>query len=202
LGAGIGALPRSRSEIGTFVGLAGSIDARAISGGFESSQTSNGWVGGLDIGFRAGLGLEGALGNASDGLVFGQIGFHADSPSTNKATGTALGELRGSLSAAIPARYGLSTRIRMPFYLLPGDLLFLSPMYFFDRDRYTQMAVTAADGGLIPWQQGWDTRFGHFQFALGSELGSTFYGLTGDTELAVPRASLHTPFGFISDFSR
>lgn len=120
--------------------------------------------------------------------MFGQIGFRADSSSSNKAAGTAWGGLSGSLSAAILARYGLSAQIRMPFYLVPGDLLFLSPMYFFDRERYTQMAFTAADGGLIPWQQGWDTRLGHFQFVLGRELGATFYGLTGDTELAAPSA--------------
>ncbi|MGW8324266.1 MAG: hypothetical protein ACWGNI_01090 [Desulfobacterales bacterium] len=189
LGPGIGALPRSRSELGNFIGLAGSIDGRNISGGFESSQTSNGWVGGLDIGFRGGLGFEGALGEASDGLVFGQIGLRADSPSSNKATGTALGELSGSLSAAIPARVGISTRIRIPFYLVPGDLLLLSPMYFFDRETYTQMAVTAADGGLIPWQQGYATRFGRFQLVLGRELGLTWYGWGGDAELAAPSAT-------------
>jgi len=188
LGPGLGALPRSRSELGKFIGLAGSIDGRNINGGFESSQTSNGWVGGLDIGFRGGLGFEGALGEASDGLVFGQIGLRADSPSSNKATGTALGELSGSLSAAVPARVGLSARIRMPFYLVPGDLLLLSPMYFFDRETYTQMAVTAADGGLIPWQQGWATRFGRFQFVLGRELGITWFGSTGNLELAAPSA--------------
>ena len=188
LGPGIGALPRSRSELGKFIGLAGSIDGRNISGGFESSQTSNGWIGGLDIGFRTGLGFEGALGEASDGLVFGQIGLRADSPSSNKATGTALGELSGNLSAAIPARVGLSTRIRIPFYLVPGDLLFLSPIYFFDRETYTKMAVTAADGGLIPWQQGYATRIGRFQFVLGRELGITWYGLTGDSELAASSA--------------
>jgi hypothetical protein len=186
LGPGLGALPRARSELGSFVGLAGTLDARAVNGGFVPSENSVGWIGGLDIGFRAGLGLEGALGESSDGLVFGQIGFRADTPSTNKAEGTALGTLPGSLSAAIPARQGLSTRIRMPFYLIPFDLLFLSPMYLIDRDTYTHMAVTAADGGLIPWQQRLATRYGSFQFVLGRELGATWYGLGGEDELAAP----------------
>lgn len=186
LGAGLGALPRARSELGAFIGLAGSLDARAINGGFVDSENSVGWIGGLDIGFRAGLGLEGALGESSDGLVFGQIGFRADTPSTNTAEGTALGTLGGSLSAAIPARQGLSTRIRMPFYLIPFDLLFASPMYFIDRDAYTQMAVTAADGGLIPWQQRLATPYGSFQFVLGRELGVTWYGLDGEDQLAAP----------------
>ena len=186
LGPGLGALPRARSELGPFIGLAGALDARAVDGGFVPSQSSTGWIGGLDIGFRAGLGLEGALGESSDGLVFGQIGFSADTPSTNNAEGTALGTLGGSLSAAIPARQGLSTRIRMPFYLIPGDLLFLSPMYFIDREAYQQMAVTAADGGLIPWQQRLSTPVGSFQFVLGRELGMTWYGLGGKDQLAAP----------------
>ena len=190
LGPGLGAQPRARSEVGGFMGLAGTIDARAISGGFVPSQDSNGWVGGLDIGFRAGVGLEGAMGDSGDGLVFGQIGLRSDTASTNKATGTALETLSGTLSAAIPARTGLSTRIRMPFYLIPGDLLFLSPLYFIDRDTYTNMAVTAGNGGLIPWQQGWSTSIGRFQFVLGRELGATWYGLlSGGDQLAAPSAT-------------
>ena len=74
----------------------------------------------------------------------------------------------------------------MPFYLVPGDLLLLSPMYFIDRSAYTQMAVTAANGGLIPWQQGWATPLGRFQFILGRELGATWFGLFEDNELAAP----------------
>jgi hypothetical protein len=186
LGPGLGAQPRARSEVGVFTGLAGSIDARNIDGGFVPSQNSNGWMGGLDIGFRAGVGLEGAMGDSGDGLVFGQIGFRSDSASTNKATGTALETLSGTLSAAIPARSGLSTRIRMPFYLIPGDLLLLSPLYLFKPDTYTQMAVTAGNGGLIPWQQGWSTSIGRFQFVLGRELGATWYGLSGADQLAAP----------------
>ena len=59
----------------------------------------------------------------------------------------------------------------MPFYLIPGDLLFLSPLYLFSRDRYHGMAVVAANGGLIPWQSGLATGIGRFQFVLGRELG-------------------------------
>jgi hypothetical protein len=186
LGPGLGALPRASSEVGTFIGLAGALDGRHISGGFVPSQSKNGWVGGLDIGFRAGLGLEGALGDAGDGLVFGQIGLRTDTPSSNKAEGTVLEGVSGSLGTAIPARTGLSARLRMPFYLVPGDLLLLSPLYLLNRPAYELMAVTAANGGLIPWQQGWATRFGRFQFVLGRELGITLYGLIGDTQLAAP----------------
>jgi hypothetical protein len=57
----------------------------------------------------------------------------------------------------------------MPFYVVPGDLLFMSPMYLLDRDAYTKMAVTAVDGGLILWQLGHATRVGRFQFVLGRD---------------------------------
>ena len=60
----------------------------------------------------------------------------------------------------------------MPFYVIPGDLLFLSPMYFTNRQKYTELAVTAANGGLLGWQQGYATSIGRFQFVLGRELGA------------------------------
>ena len=79
-------------------------------------------------------------------------------------------------TAAVHSRIGFSTRARMPFYLLPFDLLLLSPMYLISPETYTGMAVTAGNGGLIPWQAGWATGVGRFQFVLGRELGATFFG--------------------------
>lgn len=189
LGPGLGALPRTRSEVGTFVGLAGTIDGRAIDGGFAPSQTNAGAIGGLDVGVRFGVGLEGALGDAGDGLVFGQIGYRAETQSSNKAEGTVLGRSSGSLGAAIPSRHGPSVRVRMPFYLIPGDLVLLSPMYLIDRPAYEQMAVTAAQGGVIPWQRPWNTSVGRFQFVLGRELGVTWFGVVGDDQLVAPGAT-------------
>ena len=48
------------------------------------------------------------------------------------------------------------------------------------------MAVTAGNGGLIPWQSGWSTAIGRFQFVLGRELGLVFYGNSGRDQLLVP----------------
>ena len=183
LGPGLGSMPRFRSELGPFIGLAGSVEGRGLSGGFAPGQTSRGAMFGLDLGFRIGMGLEGVIGDAGDGLVFGQIGLHADTSSSNQITDSDL--LGSSLTAAIPSRTGLSTRVRMPFYLVPGDLLFMSPLYFFNPDAYSQMAVTASNGGLIPWQLGMSTGIGRFQFVLGRELGVTFYGLVGTADSLV-----------------
>ena len=187
LGPGLGSMPRFRSELGTFVGLAGTLEARGVSGGFAPGQSENGMIYGLDLGFRAGVGLEGVIGDAGDGLVFGQIGVHADGSSTNSILdGSGSGGVGGSLTAAIPSRTGFSLRARMPFYLVPGDLLLMSPLYFFDPEAYSRMAVTASNGGLIPWQLGMSTRIGRFQFVLGRELGVTFYGLGSIDSLIAP----------------
>jgi hypothetical protein len=193
LGPGLGAMPRSRSEVGPFVGLAGSIDLRGIDGGFVDSQTSTGRIAGLDLSLRAGFGLDGVMGEAGDGLVFASIGFRADSASSNRYNNASGGVFGGTLSAAIPARSGLSLRFRMPFYLVPGDLLLLSPMYFTHPQTYTDMAVVAGNGGLIPWQSGWATAVGRFQFVLGRELGVTFYGLSQQDQLIAPSTGPGNP---------
>lgn len=194
LGPGLGAMPRFRSELGPFIGLAGGIDARGVSGGFESSQNKDsGVIGGVELAIRGGLGLEGALGESSDGLVYASLGFRVDSPSTSSFADTEFGALGGNLSAAIPARSGLTLRLRMPFYVLPADLLLLSPMYLFNPGAYTKMAVTATNGGVMRIQQGVATPLGRFQFVLGRELGVTFYGLSGDDQLIAPSTEAGSP---------
>jgi hypothetical protein len=185
LGPGLGSMPRFRSEVGPFLGFAGSAGARNVGGGFVDSQGQNGWIGDVDLSIRLGLGLEGVLGDAGDGLVFASLGIRGDSPSSNKISSNQIAQQAGSLGAAIPNRMGISTRLRMPYYLIPGDLLFMSPLYLVSPTTYANMAVTASNGGLIPWQTGMATPIGRFQFVLGRELGVTFYGgLTHDSLIA------------------
>jgi hypothetical protein len=188
LGPGFGSMPRFRSEVGPFVGLAGSIDGRVVDGGFASSQTGRGGIAGLDLSVRAGFGLDGVMSEAGDGLVYGSIGLRSDAPSSNRFNDNFPGSLAGNLSAAIPARTGISFRVRAPYYLIPGDLLLLSPLYLVNPQAYTKMAVTAGNGGLLRWQYGWATPIGRFQFVLGRELGVTLYGRYGHDQLVVPRA--------------
>jgi hypothetical protein len=183
---GLGALPRIRSELGPFIGLAGTIDARLFEGGYLESQNRTGAIVGLDLSFRAGFGMDGVMDESGDGLVYGSFGFRSDSASKNNFSDERLSDQGGSIDAAIPARTGYSIRIRMPFYLFPTDLLWLSPLYLFDKDAYTQLAVTAGNGGLIPWQQGIATSIGRFQFVLGRELGATFYGNLTNDKIIIP----------------
>jgi hypothetical protein len=197
LGPGLGSLPRARSEVGTFVGLAAALNVQGISGGFLDGQSSNGGVAGVELGFRAGLGLEGALGDSGDGLAYVQAGIRTDSPSTNDF-GYSSRAQSGALTAAIPARAAWTARIRMPYYLVPGDLLLLAPLYLANPEAYTGMAVTASNGGLLGWQQGWATRFGRFQFVLGRELGVSFYGFGSQQQLLAPPVEPDAPLRLVN----
>jgi hypothetical protein len=179
LGPGLGAMPRFRAEVGPFVGFVGSADLRTVNGGHDPAVTDQGWVAGADLSLRAGLGLDGVIGEAGDGLVFASLGVRGDTRSSNDAVFTSAAIQAAGGAAAIRSRFGISSRLRMPFYLIPGDLLFASPLYLISPETYTGMAVTASNGGLIPWQAGWATRFGRFQFVLGRELGATFFGYGG-----------------------
>ena len=198
LGPGFGAMPRFRSEVGPFVGLAGSIDGREINSGFVSTQNKHGSVGGLDLSVRGGFGLDGVMGEAGDGLVYASVGFRTDGPSSNRVNDVSQYAISGNLTSAIPARSGIALRFRMPFYLIPGDLALLSPLYFVNPQAYTNMAVIAANGGLLGWEQGWATGIGRFQFVLGRELGVTFYGTRGNDQLIAPAAAPGEPFRIVN----
>lgn len=185
LGPGLGAMPRFRSEVGPFLGLATALDGRYVDGSFTPSE-SGGVVGGVELAARLGLGLEGVTGESGDGLVFLTAGLRGESSSSHSIADPALAQIGGNLAAAMPARMGISARLRMPFYVIPGDLLLLAPLYFFAPEQYTRMAVSAANGGLLGWQSGWATAIGRFQFVLGRELGVVFYGVIDEDRVLAP----------------
>ncbi len=186
LGAGLGAMPRFRAELGPFIGLAGAIDQRQLRNGFDPRQTERGRMTGLDVSLRLGLSLEGVIGDSGDGLVYAAVGMRADAASSNKfLPGSVLND-GGGILAAVPARTGPSLRLRAPFFLVPGDLLLLSPLALAAPEAYAAMAVTASNGGFIPWQLGLATPVGRFQLVLGRELGVTRFGRSNDDQLIAP----------------
>jgi len=173
LGAGKGELPRFRSELGGFVGLATAVNVGMLNGGFGSTVTGASVGGGLCLAFRVGLGLEGVLNQSSDGLAFLDVGVRQDSP------------VHGS--AHVPGRSALAFRFRAPYWLIPGDLLLAAPVLAFTAPSKLQnMAVQSANGGLIPWQAGIATRIGRFQFVLGREVALSLYGYTSDQSVLLP----------------
>ena len=177
LATGLGELPRFKAELGLFIGIASDIRTNGLDGSFGEGQTTAGAVGGLDLNVRFGLGIEGVLNEAGDGLVYLDLGWRTDSPSSMNF-GTVPSQLEvGQIASAIPGRDALNAGIRMPFYIFPFDLLITAPILLWAApDAYASMAVTAGNGGLIPWQAGIATSIGRFQFILGREVVVSLYG--------------------------
>src|SRR5579863_5121940 len=174
LGAGAGELPRFRSELGPFVGLSTGLRVGAITRGFGSTETSASAIGGLDAAVRFGVGLEGVLNESSDGLTFGEVGFRQDA--------------HASSTAILPGRGAITARFRAPFWLVPGDLILAAPVLALthQKTKLMNMAVQAANGGLIPWQAGIATRVGRFQFVLGREVALSFYRNNSSHPIIIP----------------
>lgn len=175
LASGIGELPRFQAELGPFIGLAPAMRSNSTTG-FEVSQNTIGVIGGMEFAIRLGYGIEGVLNESGDGLVFLEGGFRTESSSTmTYADEPELTEF-GTIFAVIPSRDAYTLRLRMPFWLIPGDLIFAAPLLLLAPSAYAQMAVGAGNGGLIPWQTGLQTVIGRFQFMLGREIGAALYG--------------------------
>ncbi len=186
LSKGLGEYPRFRAEVGPFVGFSPAVRGWLISGGFSGAQKTIGVSGGLEVAGRFGIGLDGVLNEAGDGLAFLDLGWRQDGSSSIGIIPDPAFNSYGSLYAAIPGRSAFSTRLRLPFYLIPGDLLILGPMLLFiDKEALTSVGVTSVNGGLIPWQSGIETSFGRFQFVLGREIAIYLYGRTKERDALV-----------------
>jgi hypothetical protein len=187
LSEGEGELPRFRSEVGPFIGFVPAVRFGFLGGGFGQGQTRKGVTGGLEMAIRLGLGLDGILNESGDGLVFLDVGARLDAPSSMSIYEDEFVQQFGSIFAAIPSRGALLSRIRMPFWLIPFDLLLAAPILLpTDPEAFTQMATMAGNGGLIPWQAGIATSFGRFQFILGREVGVAFFGYVGNDRFLLP----------------
>jgi hypothetical protein len=180
-GPGFASLPRFRAEIGPFIGVASGVSAESADGGFAVGR-SGGVLGALDVGVRAGLGLDALLGDAGDGLVFLQGGIVMESRSSGGCAPNCPSDpLLQQFVPSIPARTGLSFRLRLPFWLIPGDLIAATPFLAFTNPKLLEkMAITAADGGLIPWQTKLATPVGRVQFVAGREVAVNLFGYVGD----------------------
>ncbi|MCK7526411.1 MAG: hypothetical protein MZV64_56840 [Ignavibacteriales bacterium] len=179
LSEGLGEFPRFRAELGAFVGFSPAIRGWLFSGGFGTGQETIGVSGGLEAAARLGIGLDGVLNESGDGLAFLDLGWRQDGSSSTEVLDVEELRAYGNIYSAIPGRSAFSARLRLPFYVLPGDLLILGPLLFFiDQEALTSVGVSAVNGGLIPWQAGIETSFGRFQFVLGREVAVYLYGRT------------------------
>jgi hypothetical protein len=121
--------------------------------------------------------MDGVLNEYSDGLAFIDLGWRLDGASTIKVEHDPAYNQFGSILSAVPSRDAFYGRLRLPFYLIPGDLILLGPiLLIFAPKALNNVVATAGAGGLIPWQSGMVTPIGRFQFILGREIGVCFYG--------------------------
>jgi len=185
-GEGYAALPRFRAEIGPFVGIASGVSGSGAGGGFTEGS-EGGTQSSLDVGVRLGVGLDALLGDAGDGLMYLQVGIVNQA----KASGSCqpdcpMDPVLQQFVPGVPARSGLQFRLRLPYWLLPGDLILAAPVLAFTSPRTLEkMGITAADGGLIPWQAKIATPIGPIQFVIGREVSATLFGYdTKDAYLA------------------
>jgi hypothetical protein len=181
--AGIGELPRFRSELGPFVGITTGGRAGVSRGGFAENESGTGLTAGLEIALRLGVGLEGVMNESGDGLAFLDIGVRQDRASSAKFAAGELAERAAEAVAAVPGRPSLTARLRLPFYVVPLDMLVAAPILFLVSPGTLQdMAIRAANGGLVPWQAGLATSIGRFQFVLGREIGVAFFGYINEKD--------------------
>ena len=187
-GPGYASLPRFRAEVGPFVGIASGVLAEGADGGFSANR-EGGLVGSLDVGLRVGVGLDALLGDAGDGLVFLQGGLVLQSRSTGGCGANCPSDpLLAQFVPGLPARSALSFRLRLPFWLIPGDLILAAPVLALTDPRLLEkMVIVSADGGLIPWQTKLSTPIGSLQFVAGREVAVNLFGYLGgkDAFLAV-----------------
>jgi hypothetical protein len=176
-----GSLPRFRAEIGPFLGLAAGLAGGGSDGGFESVDSPSRASGEMDINVRAGLGLEDVLGEAGDGQIFLQVGVLQEIGQKDAcAEPCSAAGVVANLALRTPARRAITTRLRLPFWLIPGDLILAAPILVpFAPKTYEKMAMQAASGGVIPWQAGLSTFLGRVQFVAGREVGVSFFGYSG-----------------------
>ncbi len=170
-------LPHFRQEIGPFIGFAASLSGGGARGGYEVSGEIARGYGQAEIGFRFGVGLEAVTGSSGAGLAFLQVGVVYQSDQAAVCTSSCDPTLSNYGIPRVGARNGLGTRIHLPFWLIPGDLLIAGPIvYLVDKQALKQMGIIAASGGLLGWQRTLNTGAGAFQFILGREVGVALFG--------------------------
>jgi hypothetical protein len=166
-------MPRFRAEIGPYFSFGAGADGSAIWGGYFSDDASTRASANVLVFAGLGIGLEGAIGIASDGLI--ELGVGTKFASSQYEPGCtdcgAEDSDSGSIPTRVPTRSAILFHYRAPFWLIPGDLLLVAPILLaVDFDLYKGMAIIAANGGAFGLQPIILTSIGTFQFMLGREL--------------------------------
>ena len=174
-------LPRFRMELGPYIGVDAGTHGGIAFGGYDTPLPGSPRpYGGVLFALRVGMGLEGITSAALDGQIFFEYGGIIETTQVDGVCGgpCPVRVRKSSALPRVPSRQGHAFRVRLPFFLLPGDMLLLGPILAATSfDALTSAALTAAGGGLVPWQRRFITGIGDFQVVLGREVGLHVFGL-------------------------
>jgi len=170
-------VPHFRQEIGPFVGFSGDLTGGLEFGGYQSGNGDARWYGGAEVEFRIGVGLEALTGSTGAGQAFLGVGYSYETPQ-NGPSGS---QFAAAGVPVVPARRGITVRLRVPFYIIPFDLILVAPVLAWaSPSAMTNMGIVAASGGLLRYERAFNTPIGAFQLLIGREVAATFYGYAGD----------------------
>jgi len=206
-GPGDAHVPRFREELGPFVGIFGAIGGGVSWGGLVTDDARG--VAALAAGLRLGFGAESLTGTPGTATAFLEGGLQMMPAEAARCSGEGCDVVGSSnLFPALPARTGLRLGVRMPFWLLPGDVLVLGPLLALVSPRaLNDVGVAAASGGLIPYERTFRTSAGSFQIVAGREVQGTLFGILGRPNLPLYVAPIgtlpdgSTEYGVISQSS-
>jgi hypothetical protein len=181
-------LARFRQEFGLFSGAFGSA-AGSLAGGGTGSVGVRPSVE-LAAGLRFGYAAPDIVGTVGTAKAFLEAGLVMQSSQVEACQGSACtaGKLY-ELFPRVPSRTGLRIGARLPFYVVPGDLLVLAPVLALVAPRsLPKVGITAMRGGLVPYERSFRTRAGTFQLIVGREVDLTFFGYLTDSLQVRPYA--------------
>jgi hypothetical protein len=172
--------PRARADMGPFIGAISGYGLGTALGGYDSWANAR-LRSQFEIGARLGYGLEGLLTRSMDGQMWVQGEFVSDPVQLDLGCTTCPGGKRSNVAVPrVGGRSALKISMRMPFYVVPFDLLLLGPVLMLaDPQAATSVVFASAAGGLLPIERKFETDIGTFQFMAGREVGLTLWGYTG-----------------------
>jgi len=195
--------PRARADMGVFVGAIAGYSLGAAMGGYDSWANTR-LRSEFEIAGRVGVGLEGLLTRSMDGQIWAQMALVSDPVQLDLGCTTcspypeASGRRTEPALPRVPGRSALKISLRMPFYVLPFDLMILAPVLMLTAPEAAQSVIFAsAAGGLLPVERRFETDVGTFQLMAGREVGLTLWGYTGH-----PNQFIQTPPGSAQDTTR
>ncbi len=175
--------PRFRMELGPYIGVNAGVRGGMAFAGYLTPQPSTPRAyGAMSIAVRLGMGVEGVTSRSLDGQIFLQYGLNSEFAQVDGPCLECPDDIRHNPALPrVPSRSGTNFRVRLPFYLIPGDTLLIAPVLLaLAPQALSHVGLTAAGGGIIPWQRVLVTGVGDFQAILGREVGLTLFDWPGD----------------------